>query len=178
MDVTEQDLQCCANLLRAAVTRGSRIYSFGNGGSATTASHFACDMWHRRPSLDGRRARTCCLNDDVAIMTAVANDYGYDRIFAQPLSVLLDERDVLVAISVSGASPNVLRALELGRQRGAFSLALLGTDGGPAGALADVMLRIPCDDPGVVESAHLAIAHDLAVRMHEAPGTASCRART
>jgi D-sedoheptulose 7-phosphate isomerase len=98
--------------------------------------------------------------------TAIANDYGFDQIFAEPLRALLDEGDILIAITVSGMSANVLRALELGRERGAKNIALLGCDGGKALALCDIWLRIPCDDFGIVESVHLAVAHDLAVRAH------------
>lgn len=166
-EVTESDLDACAAVLRAAVIRGSRIYTFGNGGSATTASHLACDLSHR-PDLGGRWAKVGCLYD-MAITTAIGNDCGYDQIFAAPLRALLDERDVLVAISVSGMSANVLRALELGRERGAMNIALLGCNGGEALALSRVVLRVQCDHPGVVESVHLAVVHELAVRVREAP---------
>jgi D-sedoheptulose 7-phosphate isomerase len=103
--------------------------------------------------------------------TAVGNDHGFDQIFAEPLQALLDERDILVAITVSGRSANVLRALEVGHERGATNIALLGSDGGDALALCDVWVRIPCNDPGVVESVHLAVVHDLTVRAHRPPGT-------
>lgn len=166
-EVTENDLDACAAVLRAAVIRGSHIYTFGNGGSATTASHLACDLSHRQPDLGGRWARVGCLYD-MAITTAIGNDCGYDQIFAAPLRALLDERDVLVAISVSGMSANVLRALELGRERGAMNIALLGCNGGEALTLSDVVLRVPCGHPGVVESVHLAVVHELAARVHEA----------
>lgn len=166
-EVTDDDLDACAAALRAAVIRGSRIYTFGNGGSATTASHLACDLSHR-PDLGGRWARVGCLYD-MAITTAIGNDRGYDQIFAAPLRALLDERDVLVAVSVSGMSANVLRALELGRERGSMNIALLGCNGGEALARSDVVLRVPCDHPGVVESVHLAVVHELAARVHEAP---------
>jgi D-sedoheptulose 7-phosphate isomerase len=167
-EVTDVDLNACADELRAAVIRGSYIYTFGNGGSATTASHLACDMSHRRRPVRGRWARVRCLCD-LATTTAIGNDRGYDQIFAAQLRGLLDERDVLVAISVSGMSDNVLRALEIGRDRGATNVALLGGDGGAALPLCDVVLRVPCVDPGVVESVHLAVVHELAVRVH-APG--------
>jgi D-sedoheptulose 7-phosphate isomerase len=165
VQVAEGDLDACAAAIRTAVIRGSFIYTFGNGGSATTASHLACDLSHRRPGVGGRQARVHSLYD-LAITTALGNDCGYDQIFAAPLRALLDRRDVLAAVSVSGNSANVLRALELGRERGAINIALLGGDGGEALALSDVWLRVPCDDPGVVESVHLAITHELAARVH------------
>jgi D-sedoheptulose 7-phosphate isomerase len=172
VQVAEGDLDACADALHAAVIRGSSIYTFGNGGSATTASHLACDLSHRRPGAGGRRARARSLCD-LAITTAIGNDCGYDQIFAAPLQALLDRSDVLLAVSVSGNSANVLRALELGREHGAMNIALLGCDGGEALALSDVWLRVPCDDPGVVESVHLAVTHELAARVHGAPLLAS-----
>jgi len=165
MAVSDDNLAACAAALHGVLSLGTRIYTFGNGGSASTASHLACDLSHRRSGTDSPMARVHCLYDTV-VTTAVGNDHGFDQIFARPLRTLLDEKDVLVAISVSGSSPNVLRALELGRERGATNIALLGTDGGKALALCDVWLRIPCDDPGVVESVHLAVVHDLAARAH------------
>lgn len=168
--VSDDDLDACAAALQAGLSLGSRIYTFGNGGSASTASHLACDLSHRQPHLGSPTARVHCLYD-AAMTTAVGNDHGFDQIFAKPLRALLDERDILVAITVSGMSANVLRALELGHERGATNIALLGSDGGDALALCDVWLRIPCDDPGVVESVHLAVVHDLTVRAHRPSGT-------
>lgn len=166
LEVDDTDVELCASILRAAVLRGSSIYTFGNGGSASTASHLACDLWHRRPGLDGLRARAQCLYDPT-ITTALANDVGFDEIFVAPLRTLLDEHDVVVGITVSGLSPNVLRALEFGKQRGAATVALLGGEGGAALSLADAAVRVPCADPGVVESVHLAVVHELAVRVYQ-----------
>jgi D-sedoheptulose 7-phosphate isomerase len=167
-EVTDVDLDACAEALRAAVVRGAHIYTFGNGGSASTASHLACDMSHRRRPLHGRWARVRCLGDPTTT-TAIGNDRGYDQIFAAQLRSWLGERDVLVALSVSGASANVVHALKVGRERGATNVALLGCDGGAAQPLCDVVLRVPCNNPGVVESVHLAVVHELAVRVY-APG--------
>jgi D-sedoheptulose 7-phosphate isomerase len=164
-EVTDVDLDACADELRAAVIRGAYIYTFGNGGSASTASHLACDMSHRRQPLHGRWARVRCLGD-LATTTAIGNDRGYDQIFAAQLRSWLDERDVLVAISVSGASANVVHGLKVGRERGATNVALLGCDGGAALPLCDAVLRVSCNNPGVVESVHLAVVHELAVRVH------------
>jgi D-sedoheptulose 7-phosphate isomerase len=170
LEVTDDDLSVCTAALRAAVFGGAHIYTFGNGGSASTASHLACDLSHPRPAPGGRWARVHCLGD-LAKTTAIGNDHGYDEIFAAPLRGLLDERDILVAISVSGMSANVLRALEVGRERGATNITLLGCDGGEALALSDVWLRVPCDDPGVVESVHLGVVHELTARLHRMSGT-------
>jgi len=168
--VSDHDLNACAAALQEGISNGSRIYTFGNGGSASTASHLASDLSHRQPGNGNPKARVHSLFD-VTLTTAVGNDYGFDQIFVEPLRALLEGRDILVAVSVSGRSPNVLRALELGRERGTTNIALLGTDGGDALALCDVWLRIPCDDFGVVESVHLAAVHDLAVRAHSVSGS-------
>lgn len=169
LEVDDTDLERCASILRGAVQRGSQIFTFGNGGSASTASHLACDLWHRRPDLDGLRAKAHSLYDPT-VSTALANDFGFDEVFVAPLRTLLDEHDVLIGITVSGRSPNVVRALEFGRKRRAVTMALLGGDGGDALALADAVIRVPCTDPGVVESVHLAVVHELAVRLSQLAG--------
>jgi D-sedoheptulose 7-phosphate isomerase len=173
LQLEQAELVACAAELSSAVRRGSYIYTCGNGGSATSASHLACDLSHPRREIAGRRARVRCVYD-IAMTTATANDFGYDQIFTAPLEPVLEENDVVVAISFSGMSPNILRALQLSRQRGATTISLLGRDGGKAFPLSDFALAVHCDDPGVVESVHLAVIHELAARAF-APQDAAAR---
>lgn len=165
------ELRACAAVLRAAVATGTRIFTFGNGGSAATASHLACDLTGRGRGPTGRRARVRTLYD-AATTTAIANDHGYDEVFCRLLDGDAEPDDVAVAISVSGRSRNVVRALEAARRGGVVTVGLLGGDGGAARPLCDVAVTVPCIDYGVVESVHLAVVST------ETTGPATAGART
>jgi len=133
--------------------RGARfVYAAGNGGSAATAAHFACDMVKaaRVPAVD--------LSSALPSLTAIGNDDGYDRVFVNQLRVLAQPEDILVVFTVSGNSPNVVEALRYAR---CLTVALVGRDGGKAAALADVCLRVDAYDYGVVEDVHLSVVHML-----------------
>ncbi len=149
-------------LLTEVRARGGVIYTAGNGGSAATASHLALDL------QKAAGARTASLSDNVGLLTAWANDTSFDRVFAEQLQVLGGERDGVVVISVSGASPNVIALLEVARQKGMASVGLLGRDGGRAAGLVDVPVVVPSDDYGWVESAHVVLHHVLAYALRDA----------
>jgi D-sedoheptulose 7-phosphate isomerase len=151
-----------AELLFRATVEGRRIYSFGNGGSATTASHLVCDLTKtaRLPGLPA--ARASALTDNVASLTAWGNDAAFESVFAEQLASVLEPGDVAFAISVSGRSPNVVLGLEVARDHEASTVLLTGGDLPLAYEdLADVVLQVPSSDFGVVESAHVAIVHAL-----------------
>ena len=157
-------------LLDSVRRRRARAYIMGNGGSAATASHMACDVAKAAgdDAEDGLRA--IALSDSSPLITAWTNDIGPSSAFAGQLAVLLDPADVVVAISVSGDSPNILAGLRLARDTGAATIGLLGTDGGAALSLVDIALHVPWDDYGIVETVHLGLMHALAV------GLRACRA--
>jgi len=143
------------------------IFAIGNGGSAATASHFACDL-AKNVRADGLPAfRVVPLTDNMPLMTAWANDTSYARVFAEQLAALVRPGDVLVAISCSGNSPNVLLAAEHARSLGCRVVALAGRTGGKLARLADVTIRVPSDSIEQVEDAHMAIAHSLCVVLRE-----------
>jgi D-sedoheptulose 7-phosphate isomerase len=137
----------------------------GNGGSASTASHFACDLGKtvlgHNPTPRSSRFHVVSLADNVALLTAWANDEGYDTVFAEQVEMLGRAGDVLVALSVSGSSPNILSALRTARERKMETIGLLGCNGGEAAELVDDAIVVPCHDYGHVESAHLVITHLL-----------------
>jgi D-glycero-alpha-D-manno-heptose-7-phosphate kinase len=147
--------------------RGNTIFILGNGGSAATASHLACDL-AKGTRVDGLpRFRVVPLTDNVPLLTAWGNDTSYDRVFAEQLAALARPGDMVVAISVSGNSPNVLRAVETARQLGATTLALTGGRGGELGRLADLAILVPDGSVEQVEDAHLVIAHSLCVALRQ-----------
>jgi D-sedoheptulose 7-phosphate isomerase len=155
--------------LERAYRDDRQVYIVGNGGSAATASHMACDLAKNVYPPPGahevRRFRVSSLTDNVSLITALANDCGYERVFSEQLRNLLQEDDLLIAISASGNSPNVIDAIALARERGARTAALLGFDGGRAKDMVEVALVVTSDDYGRVEDLHLVLNHLVAAWM-------------
>jgi D-sedoheptulose 7-phosphate isomerase len=154
-------------LLRARA-EGKTIYVLGNGGSAATASHAATDWLkpNRRDSLGGITAVS--LVDNVALLTAWANDTSFDRVFAAQLESLLQPGDVVIAVSGSGNSPNVLQAVEAAREAGAVTIGFSGFDGGALSRMTDISVVVPCDSQGMIEDVHLMLVHSLTVALRRA----------
>jgi len=152
-----------SDMLLRAYEQERRIFLFGNGGSASLASHFACDL-AKGTALPGnhrKRFRAIALTDSVPMMTAWANDSSYEDIFAEQLYNFIEPGDVAFAISASGNSPNVLKALEVARGKHAFRIGLTGFQGGKLTSFCDVCLVVPSDNMQVIEDLHLSVAHAL-----------------
>jgi D-sedoheptulose 7-phosphate isomerase len=137
------------------------LFVFGNGGSAALASHFACDIGKGTIAGKRKRLKTVALTDNVALITAWANDKAYDAIFAEQLEGLAEKGDIVLAISGSGNSPNVIRGLETARRLETEILVLTGFEGGRAKALADLCLVVPSDSMQLIEDAHLCATHAI-----------------
>lgn len=148
-------------LLLAARMSGNTVFFIGNGGSAATASHFANDISIGTRTGDDKPFRAVSLTDNVAVMTALANDEGYDRMFVDQLRVHLREGDSLVAISASGNSPNLIEAVDYARTRGATVVGLTGFDGGKLRERSDISLHVPTakGEYGPVEDVHMIFDH-------------------
>jgi D-sedoheptulose 7-phosphate isomerase len=140
---------------------GRTLFIFGNGGSAALASHFACDIGKGTVAHGRRRLRAISLTDNVPLMTAWANDSCYEDIFAEQLRGLVEEGDLVLAITGSGRSPNIVRGLEVAREAGATTLVLTGNDGGRVKALADLCLIIRSGSIQHIEDAHLCSTHAI-----------------
>lgn len=147
--------------------RGGTIFVIGNGGSASTANHFACDL-QKGTRIDGRGTRAISLSDNTALLTAWGNDLSFDEVFAEQLRLLASPGDGLVLFSVSGSSPNLLAALSVADEMNLTTVALLGRDGGLAAHRVDHAVIISSDDYGWVESAHLALEHVLTCYVRKA----------
>lgn len=154
-------IESMGEILFGAYKHGKQVFIIGNGGSAATASHMACDLGKNTISPNRRRFRVMSLNDNMALLSALANDVGYDQVFAEQLTNLIRPGDVLISISGSGNSPNVLRAMRYARERSATNIALLGFDGGEAMELADEYVLVPASDYGIVEDLHMVLDHVL-----------------
>src|ERR687894_3133344 len=164
------DLSCLervAVMLLNCQARGRVVFVIGNGGSAATASHFACDL-SKGTRRDGPPTfQVVSLTDNVPLLTAWANDSGYERVFSEQLSALARPGDLLVAISASGNSPNVVAAVDAARSCGMSVVSLSGRSGGRLAHLVDVLVNVPSDTIEVVEDAHLIVAHSLCVAVRE-----------
>jgi D-sedoheptulose 7-phosphate isomerase len=156
-----------AEALLECKERGGTVFVAGNGGSAATASHFACDLAKGVQTKGVTPFRVVPLTDNVPLLTAWANDVSYEQVFAQQLAPLIRPGDTLVAISASGSSPNILAAARLASQRGAEIIALTGASGGKLCRLANLTVRVPSPTIEQVEDAHLMIAHSLCVALRE-----------
>ena len=141
-----------------ALARGAKIVFFGNGGSAADAQHLAAELTVKlradRPGL-----AALALTTNTSVLTAAANDLGFERVFERQIESLVSPGDVLVALSTSGASPNILRGLEAGALRGAFRVALTGETGGELARRVDLLLNVPSRDPQHIQEAHITIGH-------------------
>jgi D-sedoheptulose 7-phosphate isomerase len=147
-----------ADLMHAAFGTGAKALIFGNGGSAADAQHFACELVGR--FLKVRRALPAvALTVDSSTMTAIANDYGFDRVFVRQIEALGRPGDVAVAISTSGESANVLAGLQCAKSRGLKTVAFTGGSGGPVGAAADVHVNVPHELTPRIQEVHRALIH-------------------
>ena len=133
------------DILTQARIEGKRIFVMGNGGSAAMASHFACDLGKGTVQEGKTRFKVISLNDNVPLLTAYANDFGYETVFAEPLASLAEPGDVAIAISSSGNSPNVLRAMDVAGERGLTTIGITGFEGGRLKEKVDVCVIAPTD---------------------------------
>ncbi len=142
-----------------AYEREATIYIFGNGGSGATASHFASDFNKGISEGKEKKFRMICLNDNIPIMMAVANDISYDEIFRFQLQGRLKPDDLVIGISGSGNSKNIIRAAEYAKELGAKVIGLTGFSGGKLAALADYQMHVPLDDMQITEDLHMVFDH-------------------
>ena len=142
----------------AALRGGGKIVFFGNGGSAADALHLAAELVVRL-SNDRKGLAALALTTNPSVLTAAGNDYGFERIFSRQIESLVAPQDVLVALSTSGDSPNILRGAEAGRARGAYLVAFTGETGGKLASKVDLLLNVPSRDAQRVQECHITIGH-------------------
>lgn len=159
----------CIDLLANIYRANRQIFICGNGGSAANASHFVTDLGKGSSDKLGKRFKVLSLNDNVAWMTAIGNDYSYDDVFVRQLENYGESGDLLIVISVSGNSPNLVKALEWTKKNGVKSIALVGAKRGRAAELADEVVVIDDTHYGRVEDAQMHILHMLCYAFMENP---------
>ena len=156
-----------ADIIITAYRNGRGVFIFGNGGSAADAQHIAAELVGRY--LKERRAlKAFALTTDTSILTAVANDYGFDKIFVRQLQAIAQSGDVAIALSTSGNSPNVVLALRQAREMGMKTIALTGMGGGKCAEHADVLLDVPSTETPRVQESHMVTYHTLCELVEEA----------
>ncbi|MBS2025490.1 MAG: SIS domain-containing protein [Deltaproteobacteria bacterium] len=160
LDRIELDkLERVVDLLVETVQHDRQVFVFGNGGSAAASSHFLCDLAKTAAVPGAKKFRVICLNDNVPVMTAWANDVGYEQVFVGQLRNYLNEGDVVIAVSGSGNSPNILRAVEYAIEKKAHTVGISGFDGGKLKGLAEVSLIAHVDDMQHAEDVQTVLMH-------------------
>ena len=154
---------------RAALAEDRQVFVFGNGGSAANASHFVTDLGKGASDKVGRRFRCLSINDNVSWITALGNDYAYEDVFVRQLENYARPGDLVMAMSVSGNSPNVVKALDWAKRHGVFTVALVGGKRGRLAEIADLPVVIDSHHYGRVEDAHMAICHMVCYAFMEMP---------
>lgn len=154
-----EEIRQVINLLLEIHQARSKVFIMGNGGSAATASHFACDLAKGTIISGLPRFRVIALTDNTPLITAWGNDTAYEDIFAEQLLALLESGDVVIAISASGNSENVLKAVRMAKREGAITIGFTGRGGGKLQSLVDVCVAVPSDCMEQVEDAHLILEH-------------------
>ena len=165
------ELEKLFTVIEEAHAAGKQIFVVGNGGSAATASHMMNDLnkgtLGHKGDAPWKRFKVIALTDNVSLMTAWANDTDYNTVFSEPLKNLANRGDVLIAISASGNSPNIITAVEVAKQLGVKVLGLGGFTGGKLAQLADVCVVVPSNEYGPVEDVHMIIDHILVGYLYE-----------
>jgi len=155
------------DLLYSARFSGRQVFIMGNGGSASTASHFVCDLSKNTRREGWPRYKVIGLSDNMAVFSAYANDEGYENVFCEQLANLLLPDDIVIAISASGNSKNVVNAIQYAKDQNAFTIGFTGFDGGILGTLVDINLHINSDIIEHVEDLHLVLEHMIIKSLKE-----------
>ncbi len=155
------DLEALTGLLEEAMARKKRVFVLGNGGSAAAATHWVCDFNKGTATPGFPLARFVSLSDNLSTFTAIANDLSYDDVFTEQLKSFLEAGDVVLGLSVSGNSENIVRALTYARQSGASTVAIVGDYGGRMLSAAQTVLRIKSRNYGIVEDIHIILGHAI-----------------
>lgn len=166
-ELSPVDIEAVIGLLSKARFEDRQVFIMGNGGSASTASHFVCDL-AKNTRLEGvPHFRVIGLTDNMAMFSAVGNDEGYENVFASQLAGLLQKGDIVIGISTSGNSPNVLNGITLANARGATTVGFTGFDGGQLATVVDHHVHVPSDVIEHVEDAHLILEHLITMALRE-----------
>lgn len=155
-----EEILTCADKISHALRNGHKVLVMGNGGSAADAQHFAAELVGRF-LMERKGLPAIALTTDTSILTAIGNDYGYDEVFSRQVEALARPQDVVIGLSTSGNSKNVLYALDKAKALECVTIGLLGRDGGAIGRVVDLLLTVPVHDTPHIQEAHVTIIHIL-----------------
>jgi D-sedoheptulose 7-phosphate isomerase len=161
LSLPEHEIFEILNKIKISPDKKQKIFVIGNGGSAANASHFVTDLGKGASDAAGKRFNCLSLNDNVSWITAIGNDYSYDDIFKKQLINYAQSGDILIALSVSGSSPNLIEAIKWANENGLFTVTLVGANEGEIAQIADFSLVVNSTHYGFVEDAHMTICHML-----------------
>ncbi|HET9060130.1 MAG TPA: SIS domain-containing protein [Acidimicrobiales bacterium] len=160
--IDQASVERAAGVLQSAYTSGATVFSCGNGGSAAISNHLQCDHLKGVRTETDLKPRVVSLSTNMALVTAIANDLGYENVFSYQLESAARPGDVLIAISSSGRSPNIVRAIEWARQHEVATISLTGFSGGDSRKQADVAVHVECANYGIIEDLHQCVMHAIA----------------
>lgn len=158
-DLNPEEISKIIEVLKKAHENKKRIFVMGNGGSAATANHFTCDFGKNAIRDDDRRIKIISLSDNISYITAYGNDMGYEYVFVEQLKNLMEPGDIVIAISASGNSPNIIKAVEYAREKGSVVIGLTGGKGGKLKELADISVVANINTYEQIEDIHMIITH-------------------
>lgn len=161
-------LERIVKMIFDAYRNNKYVFIMGNGGSASTASHFACDLGKGTICKGKSRFRVVSLNDNIPLITALSNEFGYERVFVEQLINLVNPGDLVISITASGNSPNVLKAVEYAKQQGAKTIGLIGFGGGKLIEMVDEHITVSNNNYSQVEDVHLILTHAISQYFKEA----------
>lgn len=164
-ELREEQIIAALDLFETVYRNDKTVYICGNGGSWATASHWVCDFSKGATAAGKRRFKMFSVGDNVPMLTAYGNDVNYESIFAEPIRTYARPGDLVVLITASGNSPNILRAAEAARENGATTLGLIGFGGGKLAALVDHQITVACREYGPVEDLHMILDHIISLHI-------------
>jgi D-sedoheptulose 7-phosphate isomerase len=160
MQALSKDIEIASNICINSLKKGGKIFFFGNGGSAADAQHLAAELVSRYKT-ERQGLAAIALTTDTSILTAIGNDYGYERIFTRQIEALANEGDVAIGISTGGTSSNVVKALEKAKEKKCKTLGLSGRKGGKFNSICDLNLVVPSIDTPRIQEMHILIGHTI-----------------
>ena len=166
-NLSQEVIEQVLDMLHEARLNNQQVFILGNGGSASTASHFVCDLGKNTRVKGSPNFRVMGLSDNMAMFSALANDEGYENVFAQQLANHIQQCDVVIGISTSGNSPNVVNAIKLANSVGARTIGFTGFDSGELGSLVEIDLHVPSHSIEQVEDIHLVLEHLITKALRE-----------
>lgn len=162
-----EKIEKVSNAIAKAFKNGRKVVLFGNGGSAADAQHIACELAGRF-KRERRGLPAISLTTNTSALTAIANDYSYDEVFSRQVEGIVGKGDIVVGISTSGESPNIIDGIKAAKKRGAITIGLAGMQGGKLAEVADICIKVPSNDTPRIQETHITIGHIICQLVEEA----------